>query len=169
VRRAATLVVALLLPAVVASCAPSSDPADDSLGRALAKQPVHSADDITLKPPVAGAPTVEFFAPKETEFQVTGAKALEPGDVNISFTSEGNHNVSLAGPGIPVALIWGNPAGEPETGLVHSVRLLPGTYTYYCSVQGHRSAGMVGTLTVGGAAAAASASPSSSSSAGYAP
>ena len=31
---------------------------------------------------------------------------------------------------------------------VLSVKLAAGTYTFYCSVPGHRMAGMVGTLTV---------------------
>ncbi len=108
-RRAAHLAVALLLPALVAGCAPDSDPAADSLGRALAKQPTHEADAITLEQAVDGAPTVEFFAPVETEFEVTGPTTLPAGDVNISFTTEGNHNLSLAGPGVPVALIWATP------------------------------------------------------------
>jgi uncharacterized cupredoxin-like copper-binding protein len=29
-----------------------------------------------------------------------------------------------------------------------TLNLKPGTYTYYCTVPGHRMAGMVGTLTV---------------------
>ena len=29
-----------------------------------------------------------------------------------------------------------------------SVKLKPGTYTFYCSVPGHRQGGMQGTLTV---------------------
>ena len=147
-RRATTLAAALLLPAVLAGCAPDSDPAADSIGRVEAMTETHDEDTIALGPEVDGAPTIEFFAPVETEFEVTGATTVPAGDVNITLTSEGNHNLALAGPGVPVALLWGKLAGAPEDGLTHSVKLLPGTYTYYCAVPGHRNAGMVGTITV---------------------
>jgi plastocyanin len=37
--------------------------------------------------------------------------------------------------------------GQTVTG---QISLEPGTYTYYCSIPGHRPAGMEGTFTVGG-------------------
>ncbi len=42
-------------------------------------------------------------------------------------------------------------AGQSATA---SITLPPGTYTFYCPVDGHRDRGMVGTLTVAGAQAA---------------
>jgi uncharacterized cupredoxin-like copper-binding protein len=37
-------------------------------------------------------------------------------------------------------------AGQSST---LTLKLKPGTYTYYCPVPGHRQAGMVGRITVG--------------------
>ncbi|HVF20660.1 MAG TPA: hypothetical protein VNA14_10500 [Mycobacteriales bacterium] len=185
-RRAAILAAALLMPAALAGCAPDSDPAADSLGRVEAMTEKHAEDAITLQPEVEGAPTIEFFAPVETEFEVTlvpagpasaapSASAFRPGfrsgpfvpesipagDVNISLTTAGNHNLALTGPGLPVALLWGTLAGRPEKDLMHSVRLLAGSYTYYCAVPGHRNAGMVGQLNIGSTPALPSPSPAS--------
>ena len=147
-RRPVLVAAVLLTSATATGCTLDSDPAADSLGRAARGVVSPAADAITLEPAAPGAPTIEFFAPIETEFEVTGPTAVKPGVVNISLTSEGNHNLALAGPGLPVALLWGTLAGEPENDLTHSVRLREGVYTYYCAVPGHRSAGMVGTIEV---------------------
>ena len=55
-----------------------------------------------------------------------------------------SHNVSLEGPGIDKE---GETVGQGGTSTV-SAGLKPGSYTFYCSVPGHREGGMEGKLTV---------------------
>ena len=68
------------------------------------------------------------------------------GTVVIDFTNDSSnpHNVTIEGNGIEEV------ASDTVTGDSASVTadLEPGTYTFYCSVDGHRAAGMEGTLTV---------------------
>ena len=82
-----------------------------------------------------------------------GAPAFDPttleapaGKVVIDFTNDSSnpHNVTLEGNGIEEV------ASDTVTGESTSVEadLEAGTYTFYCSVDGHRAAGMEGTLTV---------------------
>ena len=54
------------------------------------------------------------------------------------------HNISLQGPGIDQ---HGPTIGKGGASEVQGT-LKAGTYTYYCSVPGHRQAGMQGTLTI---------------------
>lgn len=69
------------------------------------------------------------------------AGALEIDSPNKSSTP---HNIAVQGPGVdekgPVI----------DNGAVSTIRLdlKPGLYTFYCSVDGHRQAGMIGKLTV---------------------
>ena len=126
-------------------CTLSSNPAADSVGRSV--HGTATEESVTLRPEDPDAPTIEVTAPLEARFDKTSYTAPER-TFNLSFTSTGNHNLNLVGPGVPEPLLWGEPAGAFEEDLTWSVTLQPGRYTIYCSVDGHRQAGMEGKLTV---------------------
>jgi plastocyanin len=75
-------------------------------------------------------------------------KALEAraGEVTIDMENPSTvpHNVSIAGRGVDEE---GRTVGQGGTSSV-TADLRPGDYEFYCSVRGHREAGMDGTLTV---------------------
>jgi plastocyanin len=68
------------------------------------------------------------------------------GTVSIAFTNSAplEHNVTIA-QGSTILGATPTFAGGSRT---LTLKLKPGTYTFYCSVPGHRQAGMEGTLTV---------------------
>jgi plastocyanin len=70
------------------------------------------------------------------------------GKVTIVMTNPSmmDHNVALEGNGLDTA---GQIVGHGATSTV-TANLKPGTYTFFCAVDGHRQAGMQGTLTVTG-------------------
>jgi len=91
---------------------------------------------------VAGARTIDVsaksfeFTPKEID-----VKAGEP--VTISLKAEDIlHDFTIDNPKVHVAASPGDPG---KGGLKVDQ---PGRYTFYCSVAGHRTAGMEGTLVV---------------------
>jgi len=67
------------------------------------------------------------------------------GDITIDFTNDSplQHDVAVEGNGV-------NEASDKITGskTTLSLNLKAGTYTFFCSVDGHRAAGMEGTLVV---------------------
>jgi len=72
--------------------------------------------------------------------------SAKPGKVKIEMKNPSalQHNVALEGNGVGVA---GKVVGQGGTSKV-TATLKAGTYTFYCSVDSHRQAGMEGTLTV---------------------
>ena len=77
----------------------------------------------------------------------TDEASAQAGKVTVNFTNPSAvpHDVRIEGSG-------GEDAGGTEVITESSksatVNLKPGEYTFYCSVPGHRQAGMEGTLTV---------------------
>jgi plastocyanin len=75
------------------------------------------------------------------------ALSAPAGHVRITMTNPSpiEHNVALEGTGLPTKegpVVATNGSSEVEA------TVKAGTYTFYCSVDGHRQAGMEGTLTV---------------------
>jgi plastocyanin len=79
------------------------------------------------------------------KFDQTSLEA-SAGNVTIDFTNDSSlpHNVTLEGPGVE------DEGTDTVTGSSTSVTLdlQPGEYTFFCSVDGHRAAGMEGKLVV---------------------
>lgn len=77
----------------------------------------------------------------------TTALSASAGKVSIAFTNTSPlpHNVTIANAAGSVVGATPTFAGGSKT---LSVELKPGVYKFYCSVPGHREAGMEGTLTV---------------------
>lgn len=95
-----------------------------------------------------GGSTVSFEADPNGELAYTTTEAsANAGKVTVDFNNPQSltHDVAIedsSGKEVGKTELIGE--GETST----SVDLKPGTYTYYCTVPGHREAGMEGTLTV---------------------
>ncbi len=77
---------------------------------------------------------------------VTGKAVATAGKLTLSAKNPQGvaHNISIQGPGVNAQGPIVNQGGTSSL----TVTLQKGTYTFYCSVPGHRQAGMVGTLVV---------------------
>jgi len=94
-----------------------------------------------------GGSTVKIAADPSgaLKFDTTSLEATA-GNVTIDFTNDSSisHDVKIEGNGVS-----GEGTDEVSGGSTSAtVDLQPGTYTFYCSVDGHRAAGMEGALVV---------------------
>jgi plastocyanin len=129
------LVIATSL--LVAACGSG----DDNSGSQTAAAPTPTATPANKQPATGSAHAVSL-APKGDQLLFdTNQLSAKAGKVTVNFTNDSAipHNVTLI-----------NSANKTLDGGTKSFNatLKPGTYTYYCSVPGHREAGMQGTLTV---------------------
>jgi plastocyanin len=127
---------------------------------------VSTATDAAATPDGAGAgtpvglfpcetPVGEPTAPAEQAAQQTVTMidiAFDPKDITIAANTDVAINLVNNGVAVHNFVIdeLGVNSGDYSPGQTGSVTInaAPGTYTYYCSVPGHKEAGMIGTLTV---------------------
>ncbi len=100
---------------------------------------------------VVQAQSVVTMSMMEFAFQPETVRTSS-GSVTFNARNDGQfpHNIQLDGQAAP---LFANNLNAGETATA-TVNLAPGTYTFYCPVDGHRERGMVGTLTTAGAAQA---------------
>ncbi|MGI8606073.1 MAG: plastocyanin/azurin family copper-binding protein [Gaiellaceae bacterium] len=132
------LAVFCALVAVAASGCGGDDDSGSSDNGAATETSGGGGDGATLDVAAVG---------DELKFDQTELEAAA-GSVTINFTNPSEsipHNVTIEGNGIDTV------ATETVTGDASTVtaELGAGTYEFFCSIGGHRGAGMEGTLTVG--------------------
>jgi plastocyanin len=135
---------ALALVIGVAACGGSSSSSSSS----ASTPPASSSSSSSSAPSSGGGNTITNAADPSGQLKFTSSSlTAKAGKDTIKFT-----NMSSLPHNMTVVTADGSKVGATPTFTggtkTISVDLKPGKYTFYCSVPGHREAGMQGTLTV---------------------
>jgi plastocyanin len=134
----------------LAGCGSSSNSSSSSPSPAAEAPTTSSASTSTPAPASesGGAEKVSLQANSEGQLEYdTKSLSAKAGKVSVDFTNSSSlpHNVTIeSSSGEKVGATPTFTGGSKSV----SVNLKPGTYKFFCSVPGHRQAGMEGTLTV---------------------
>ena len=143
----AFLILALAALALVA-CGSSGDDSSSTAESSAGSESTAEAGGAAQKESGGSSSTLKFEADPGGNLAYTSTSATaKAGEVTVDFNNPQplTHDVAIE-----------NSSGE-EIGATEliadgsdstTVDLKPGTYTYFCTVPGHREAGMEGTLTV---------------------
>jgi plastocyanin len=148
-----TVATIALTALAIAACGGSSHPKqagnDPSPPAANGSSPLSASTSTSSTPAPAQASTTLAIAadPSGQLKYMPSALSAKAGNVTIDFTNKSPlpHDVVLINSSNKT--VGQTPVFQGGT-KSFTVTLTPGTYTYYCSVPGHRQAGMQGTLTI---------------------
>jgi uncharacterized cupredoxin-like copper-binding protein len=85
---------------------------------------------------------------KDFSITLAGGDSLAAGTYTFDVSNQGPsaHNLTISGPGVSNQA---TPTFGPGASQMLTVTLRKGSYQFYCSVPGHKQAGMLDTVTVG--------------------
>jgi uncharacterized cupredoxin-like copper-binding protein len=144
VPRASMLTVAVGLVAL-AGCGSSSSSTSSSTSTPTTSTPTTSSPAPAS---TAGGQALSLAANNEGQLKFdTTSLTAKAGKVTITFANQASleHNLTVASSSGAVVGATPTFSGGSKT---LALDLKPGTYKFYCTVPGHRAAGMEGTLTV---------------------
>jgi uncharacterized cupredoxin-like copper-binding protein len=105
-----------------------------------------TAEQTTTQETTTTAPSAKTVKVAESEWKVVLPKTLSAGKYTFEAANEGKfpHDLAIEGPGVSDKTSE-IPAGDSAK---LTVTLKSGTYDFYCSIPGHKSAGMDQKVTV---------------------
>jgi plastocyanin len=147
-RKPACTLLVLLAGALALSACGGSSSSSSSSASGSSSSSTTAASSTSSTPTATGSSSATVAADPSGQLKFTPSTlAVKAGQLTIHFTNSSpvGHNLTVANPS--GAVLGATPT---FTGGSHTltVKLAPGTYTFFCSVPGHRAAGMQGTLTV---------------------
>jgi plastocyanin len=148
-KKATALAVLVLASVALVACGSSSDNSTTEEAGGASEAPAEAGGASAAGgSSEAGGSIFKVATPTGTDLAYTTDKAsAKAGQVSVEFTNpqELQHDVAIEDSS-------GKVLGETELvaggSATTTVNLKPGTYTFFCTVPGHREAGMEGTLTV---------------------
>jgi plastocyanin len=143
--RLAVLCLLVATSLFVGACGSGDD--DTNTGSQPAAAPTSTPTPPATKPATGSGSTVSLQPKGDQLLFDTNTLTAKAGKVTVDFTNDSAiaHNVTLIDSANKT--LGETPTFDGGT-KSFSATLKAGTYTYYCSVPGHRQAGMQGTLTV---------------------
>jgi plastocyanin len=132
----------------LAGCGSSSNTTSSSTASTPSSTTSAPAATSSTSSSTSSASTLPIEANPEGQLAYnTKSLTANAGKVSIDFTNMAplSHNVTIEGAGGKILGATPTFQGASRT---LSLQLKPGTYKFFCSVPGHRAAGMEGTLTV---------------------